>query len=83
MSRILGALILFALGVYGASLLRDDYRDGKAQLLLDRYRPISPIFDREADAVFFWGVTAINAGLAALFLIGGIMLIAGSLLRAP
>ena len=83
MSRILGALILFALGAYSVSLLRDDYRGGKAQLLLGRYMLISPIFDREADTVFFWGVTAINVSVVALFLIGSVILIAAGLMGAP
>ena len=77
------ALILFALGAYSASLVRDDYRDGKAQLVFDRFRPITLIFDRQADAVFFWSMTAVNVGVIAALLLGGGVLIAGTLMGVP
>ncbi len=80
MSRIFIALILLALGAYCASLALDDYHDGKAQLVLQRYTPITLIFDRAADAAFFWSVTAANIGVIAFFLITGVAMIAASLM---
>jgi len=76
------ALVLFALGAYGASLVRDDYREGKMQLVFQRYMPINPTFDREADAAFFWGVTVVNIGVIAFLFGGGIILVVASLLGA-
>ncbi len=80
MSRIIIALILLALGADSASLALDDYREGKAQLVFQRYTPITLIFDREADASFFWSVTAANIGVTVFFLATGVMMVAATLM---
>ena len=75
MSRIVSALILFALGAYGGSKLRDGYHDGEMPVLL--FRNINPlVFDRVQAPAFFWGATVINLVVVSGFVLGGILLVA-------
>jgi len=73
-NRIVPSLILFALAAYGASLLRDGYRDGRmSTVLFDRINLL--VFDRAKDPAFFWGLTVINLVIVMGMLLGGILLL--------
>lgn len=75
MNRIVMSLILFALGAYGASKLRDGYQDGEMPVLL--FRNINPlIFDRAQAPAFFWGATVVNLVVVTGMALGGILILA-------
>ena len=74
MSRIVPALILFALAAYGAGLLRDGYRDGRMSApLFDRINLL--VFDRAQAPAFFWGLTVINLLIVVGMMLAGILLL--------
>lgn len=74
MTRIVVALILFALGSYAASRTRDGYRDGAMPALISSR--ISPfVFDRVQVPQWFWAATAINLVIAAGLTVAGILIL--------
>jgi len=80
MTRIVVALILFALGLYFASQTRDGYRDGKMPLMISSR--ISPfVFDRFQVPSWFWAATAINVIVAAAMVLAGILILAAGVHR--
>lgn len=75
MSRIVAALLLFALAAYGASKLRDAYQDGEMPALVLR-RFNSLVFDRIQAPAFFWGATVINLVMVISMALGGVLILA-------
>lgn len=69
------ALILFGLGAYSASRIRDGYRDGVMPLLVSSR--VSPwTFDRAQVPAWFWGAMVVNLAVATGLVLAGILLLA-------
>ncbi len=75
MNRIIAALVLFAVAAFGASKLRDGYRDGQMPVLLfGRVNPL--VFGRAANPALFWIATVISLVVVAAMALGAILILA-------
>jgi hypothetical protein len=72
-SNIVGAIVLFGIGIYAAYVTHDDYQAGQVRILLARGE--QSVFRRQDDPRWFLPVVAINFGVAAGFLVCGLLLL--------